>query len=78
LIHLYDGVNAIMITKKSSDNTQKTSDKEKTPDKIYIKSSELFYNSSSKDFYNNRVTKMSDPKTGNNTPGTGVMGNSET
>ncbi|AEE87320.1 hypothetical protein FNFX1_0934 [Francisella cf. novicida Fx1] len=78
LIHLYDGVNAIMITKKSADNTQKTSDNDSTPDKIYIKSSEMFYNSSSKDFYNNRFTKMYDPKTGNNTTGTGVKGNSET
>ncbi|OIN83794.1 LPS export ABC transporter periplasmic protein LptC [Francisella sp. TX07-6608] len=78
LIHLYDGVNAIMITKKSADNTQKTSDNDSTPDKIYIKSSEMFYNSSSKDFYNSRFTKMYDPKTGNNTAGTGVKGNSET
>lgn len=38
----------------------------------------MFYNSSSKDFYNNRFTKMYDPKTGNNTTGTGVKGNSET
>lgn len=79
LIHLYDGVNAIMITKKTTDNNQKASQEDSTtPNKIYIKSSEMFYNSSSKDFYNSRFTKMYDPKTGNNTTGTGVTGNSET
>ena len=78
LIHLYDGVNAIMVTKKSADNNQKPSSDDSTPDKIYIRSSEMFYNSSSKDFYNSRFTKIYDPKTGNNTTGTGVKGNSET
>ncbi|MED7788440.1 LPS export ABC transporter periplasmic protein LptC [Francisella sp. 19X1-34] len=80
LIHLYDGVNAIMYLKKKADNKkQPTSldDSKYSPNKIYIKTSEMYYNSQTKDFYNNNFVKMYDPKTGNNTTGIGVKGNAD-
>lgn len=78
LIHLYGGVDAIMFSKKkpNSKKQQTSSDDNKySPDKIYIKTSEMYYNTDSKDFYNNNFVKMYDPKTGNNTTGVGVKGN---
>ncbi|GAB4222582.1 MAG: LPS export ABC transporter periplasmic protein LptC [Francisella sp.] len=83
LIHLYNGINAIIFS-TNNDNEQKKSNVKNTDnlnltsDKVYIQSSEIFYNSKSKDFYNKRFTKMYDPKTGNNITGTGVTGNAET
>ncbi|ORM39279.1 LPS export ABC transporter periplasmic protein LptC [Francisella endosymbiont of Ornithodoros moubata] len=78
LTHLYDCVDAIMFTKKASGKNQRTSQSDSSPDKIYIKTSEMYYNSGSKDFYSSRFTKIYDPKTSNNTTGTGLLGNSET
>ncbi|QIW10251.1 LPS export ABC transporter periplasmic protein LptC [Francisella sp. LA112445] len=80
LIHLYGGVDAIMFSKKKTDDNkgQTPSDDSKySPSKIYIKTSEMYYNSDTKDFYNNNFVKMYDPKTGNNTTGVGVKGNAE-
>ncbi|MED7819575.1 MULTISPECIES: LPS export ABC transporter periplasmic protein LptC [unclassified Francisella] len=81
LIHLYDGVDAIMFLKKkaNSENEQASSDDSNkySPDKLYIKTSEMYYNTDSKDFYNNNFVKMYDPKTGNNTTGVGVRGNAD-
>lgn len=87
IIHLYDGVNAIMYSK--NDKTKKDKNDAKanpndgssdkyTPNKVYIKTSEMYYNNNTKEFYNNRFVKMYDPKTGNNTTAIGVKGNSET
>ncbi|WP_150468231.1 LPS export ABC transporter periplasmic protein LptC [Francisella sp. SYW-9] len=80
LIHLYDGVDAIMYLKKKETNKKEqtsSDDGEYSPSKIYIKTSEMYYNSQTKDFYNNKFVKMYDPKTGNNTTGIGVKGNAE-
>ena len=48
-----------------------------SPNRIHIKSSEMYYDIESHDFYNDKFVRMYDPKTGNNTTGTGVNGNSE-
>ncbi|AIT08663.1 hypothetical protein LO80_00840 [Candidatus Francisella endociliophora] len=83
LIRLYDGVNAIMYSKdnKSKDDNNKPADgnssSKYSPNKIYIKTSEMYYNNDSKDFYNDRFVRMYDPNTGNNTTAIGVKGNSE-
>ncbi|ASG68017.1 LPS export ABC transporter periplasmic protein LptC [Francisella halioticida] len=81
LVHLYDGVDAIMFLKKNPNDEKKqtssgNSDKY-SPDMIYIKTSEMYYNTDSKDFYNNNFVRIYDPKTGNNTTGVGVKGNAE-
>lgn len=83
LIHLYDGVNAVMFTKKDTENDKENSSgKQKgskySPNKIYIKSIEMYFDTKSHDFYNDKFVRMYDPKTGNNTTGIGVKGNSET
>ncbi|API86871.1 LPS export ABC transporter periplasmic protein LptC [Francisella uliginis] len=79
LIHLYGGVDAIMYSKKKTDNKEQASsnDNRYSPDKIYIKTPEMYYNTDSKDFYNDNFVKMYDPKTGNNTTGVGVKGNAD-
>ncbi|QLE78396.1 LPS export ABC transporter periplasmic protein LptC [Francisella sp. Scap27] len=79
LIHLYDGVNSIVYTKSDSSDSSKgkTSD-EQAPKKIHIISSEMYYNTETKDFYTSKFVKMFDPANGNNTTGNGVFGNSET
>ncbi|WP_150465146.1 LPS export ABC transporter periplasmic protein LptC [Francisella sp. SYW-2] len=77
LTHLYDGVDAIMYTSNDSSGNQTEEDKNSSLDRIFIKTSEMFYNSGSKDFYNARFTKMYDPETGNNTTGIGASGNSD-
>lgn len=77
LTHLYDGVDSIIYTNDNSVDSQNNKKSDSTSlDKIFIKTSEMFYNSGSKDFYNARFTKMYDPETGNNTTGIGVTGNS--
>ncbi|MEY8765540.1 MULTISPECIES: LPS export ABC transporter periplasmic protein LptC [Francisella] len=77
LTHLYDGVDAIIYTSNDSSGNQTNEGKNSSLDRIFIKTSEMFYNSGSKDFYNARFTKMYDPETGNNTTGIGVSGNSD-
>ncbi|WP_395167591.1 LPS export ABC transporter periplasmic protein LptC [Francisella salimarina] len=77
LTHLYDGVDAIIYTSNDSSGNQTNEGKNSSLDRIFIKTSEMFYNSGSKDFYNARFTKMYDPETGNNTTGIGVFGNSD-
>ncbi|WP_150464613.1 LPS export ABC transporter periplasmic protein LptC [Francisella sp. XLW-1] len=77
LTHLYDGVDAIMYTGNDSSGNQAKEGKNSSLDRIFIKTSEMFYNSGSKDFYNARFTKMYDPETGNNTTGIGASGNSD-
>ncbi|WP_432773760.1 LPS export ABC transporter periplasmic protein LptC [Francisella salimarina] len=77
LTHLYDGVDAIMYTSNDSSGNQAKEGKNSSLDRIFIKTSEMFYNSGSKDFYNARFTKMYDPETGNNTTGIGASGNSD-
>ncbi|XSZ47633.1 LPS export ABC transporter periplasmic protein LptC [Francisella noatunensis] len=77
LTHLYDGVDSIIFTSDNSLDSKNNKKSDSTSlDKIFIKTSEIFYNSGSKDFYNARFTKMFDPETGNNTTGIGVTGNS--
>lgn len=80
LVHLYDGVNAIMYSKKQDNkdsNKKDDTNKKKSPSKIYIKTSEMYYNTDSKDFHNDRFVRMYDPETGNNTTAVGVKGNSD-
>lgn len=76
ITHLYDGVDAIFFTKKSEEDLKKASSGI-SPNKIFIKTSEIYYKSDTKDFYNSRFTKIYDPKTGNNTTGIGISGNSD-
>ena len=78
LIHLYDGVNSVMFTKNQEDNSASQDNNEYSPNKINIKSSEMYYDTESHDFYNDKFVRMYDPETGNNTTGIGVKGNSET
>lgn len=81
LLHLYDDVNSVIFTK--SDVNSKDSDSiiqnkgKYSPNRIYIKSSEMYYNIENHNFYNDKFVRIYDPKTGNNTTGTGVSGNSE-
>ena len=76
LLHLYDGVNSVIFT--DSDTDDKKDDGKYSPKKIYMKSSEMYYNTDNHDFYNDKFVRMYDPETGNNTTGTGTKGNSET
>ncbi|MBK2095003.1 LPS export ABC transporter periplasmic protein LptC [Francisella philomiragia] len=77
LTHLYDGVDSIIYTNDNSVDSQNNKKSDSTSlDKIFIKTSEMFYNSATKDFYNARFTRIYDPETGNNTTGIGLSGNS--
>ena len=60
------------------DNSTTKGDGKYPPKKIHIKSSEMYYDTESHDFYNDKFVRMYDPKTGNNTTGVGTKGNSET
>ncbi|QIV94323.1 LPS export ABC transporter periplasmic protein LptC [Allofrancisella frigidaquae] len=85
LIHLFDGVNAILFTKNQQADSGESSAKQ-TPDadgkylpnKIYIKSSEMYYDTETHDYYNDKFVKVYDPDTENNTTGIGIVGNSDT
>ncbi len=80
LLHLYDGVNSIMFTSiyDEKDKSTTKSDSKYSPKKIHIKSSEMYYNTSTGDFYNDKFVRIYDPETVNNTTGTGTKGNSKT
>ena len=78
LLHLYDGVNSVIFTKNKKDSSVAKSGSKDSLKEIHIKSSEMYYNLDSHDFYNKKFIKMYDPETGNNTTGTGIRGNSET
>ncbi|AJC48911.1 LPS export ABC transporter periplasmic protein LptC [Allofrancisella guangzhouensis] len=85
LIHLFDGVDAILFTKDQQADTEKNSAKQTSdtdskylPKKIYIKSSEMYYDTETHDFYNDKFVKVYDPDTQNNTTGIGIVGNSDT
>ena len=79
--------NEIKETKKSKsinkaigneDNKATDDDQKYLSKKIYIKTSEMFYDNNTNDFYNDRFVKMYDPAKGNDTTGVGVKGNSDT
>lgn len=79
LTHLYDGVHAILYTKSGEDKKDAQEDSQGySPNKVYIKTSEMFYNSGAKVFYNDKFVKIYDPKTVNNTTAIGINGSSDT
>ena len=78
LVYLYGGVKAIMFSDKNGflnieDDNRRNSNYHIT--KVYISTDEMYYNTDSRNFYNDDFVKIYDPYTGNNTTCLGLKGN---
>ena len=84
LVYLYDGVNSIVYTSNDDDSndikdeSKNGSDSEYGPKKVHIITSEMYYDTETKDFRTSKYVRMYDPANGNNTTGVGAYGNSGT